>query len=165
MPFCAPSEPPTRQTMPSKSFRFSLQSVADLREREAEQAEQQLAQALFRCAQQEAAVREAETRLQEVVEGMNAACMRGLQAVRQQEGFRRDARRAVQQAQRLLDSHRRQAEQARRVLQLRKTAQETLETLRTSEKDKHHAAHLSAEMAHLDEQALSIYLRRQSNPR
>ena len=147
--------------MPGKPFRFSLQSVSDLREREAEQAEQQLAQALQRCARQEAAVQSAEAHLAAVVAGMEAACRRGLHAVRQHEAFRRDARRAVQQAQRLLESHRRQVEQARRVLQLRKTAQETLVTLRDHEQVQHQAAHLSAEAAHLDEQALSIYLRRQ----
>lgn len=151
--------------MPSKTFRFSLQSVADLRTREAEQAEQQLAQALLRCTRQEVAVQELESRLEQIVEGMNAARGRGLMAVRQQEQFRRDARREVQQAQRLLDSYRRQAEQARRVLQLRKTAEESLDTLRTREQQSHHAEQQSAEMAQLDEQALSIYLRRQAAPR
>lgn len=151
--------------MPSKTFRFSLQSVADLRAREAEQAEQQLAQALLRCTRQEAVVQACEARLAEVAEGMNAARGRSLQAVRQQEQFRRDARREVQQAQRLLDSYRRQAEQARRVLQLRKTAEESLETLRTREHQQHQADLQGAEMAQLDEQALSIYLRRQQDPR
>lgn len=150
--------------MPSKTFRFSLQSVADLRAREAEQAEQHLAQALVRCSRQEAVVRDLEARLEAVMEGLNAARTRGLQAVRQQEQFRRDARRDVQQAQRLLDSHRRQAEQARRVLQLRKTAEESLDTLRTREQAHHHAEAERVEMAHLDEQALSIYLRRQQAP-
>ena len=151
--------------MPSKTFRFSLQSVADLRTREAEQAEQQLAAALARQQQHQHAVEAAEKRLEAVSEGLNAARHRGLQAVRQQEQFRRDARRDVQQAQRLLDSHGRQVEQARRVLQLRQTAEEALKSLRTREQQQHYADEQRDEMALLDEQALAIYLRRQPSPR
>ncbi len=151
--------------MPSKTFRFSLQSVADLRRREADQAEQAVALALSRCQQQAQAVSDAEQHLAHVEAGLDAARARGLHGARQQEQFRRDACRAVQQARRLLDSHRRQADQAQRVLQIRKTAQESLDTLRDREKQHHAAAEQRADMAHLDEQALSIYLRRQAASR
>ncbi len=151
--------------MSGKRFHFSLQSVADLRAREAEQAEAALGQALLRVAAQAQVVERAEARLEAVVGGMGVAQSRGLQAVRQQEGFRRDARRDLQQAQRLLDSYRRQAEAARRALQLRKTAAESLGTLRTREEQHYHAEQQSAEIAQLDEQALSIYLRRQQADR
>ncbi len=148
--------------MPSKTFRFSLQSVSDLRAREAEQAEQALAQVLQACAVQEEAVQQAQARLDAIVQGVERARTQGLHAVRQQEAFRRDARREVVRAVQLLESHRRQAEQARRVLRLRNIARESLDTLRTREQQRHTAAQQQADGAQLDEQALSIYRRRPS---
>lgn len=147
--------------MAGKRFQFSLQRVLELRQHEAEAAEQVLGTAVQRRAEGEATVAEAQARLEAFLQA-ESHLQSGLLDLRRREGFRRDARRAVEQAERMLASLRRQEDQARQQLRRRKQAEDALTTLRDEQLSTFQAEAAREDLAFLDEQALSGYLRKRT---
>ena len=149
--------------MSGNKFRFSLQSVLDLREYETEKARYFLAQAVSDRRAQEEAVRRAEERLRELNNNAPAAGEVDLQTLRQYDAFRQHARHLRDTAREQLDQYRQREDAARSNWVERRQAQESLETLHDGEKDQHEKEAAEAEMAFLDEQAVMRYCRNDNN--
>lgn len=153
-------EPETsKETMSGNKFRFSLQSVLDLRAYETDKARYFLAQAVSERRAQEETVRRAEERLRELNENAPAAGDVDLQTLRQYDAFRQHARQLRDKAREQLNQFRQREDAARSNWVERRQAQESLETLHDGEKEEHDKKVAEAEMAFLDEQAVMRYCR------
>lgn len=149
--------------MSGNKFRFSLQSVLDLREYETEKARFFLAQAVTERQEQEAAVERAERRLRELNENAPAPADVDLQTLRQYDAFRQHARHLCTKAREHLDELRQREEAARSNWIERRQNAESLQTLHDDEKSEHDKKVAEAEMAFLDEQAVMRYCRTDNN--
>jgi len=145
--------------MSGNKFRFSLQSVLDLRAYETDKARYFLAQAVSERRAQEETVRRAEERLRELNENAPAAGDVDLQTLRQYDAFRQHARQLRDKAREQLNQFRQREDAARSNWVERRQAQESLETLHDGEKEEHDKKVAEAEMAFLDEQAVMRYCR------
>lgn len=145
--------------MSGNKFRFSLQSVLDLREYETDKARYFLAQAVSERRAQEEAVQRAEERLRELNENAPSPGDVDLQTLRQYDAFRQHARHLRDKAREQLDQLHQHEDAARANWVERRQAQESLETLHDGEKDEHDQKVAEAEMAFLDEQAVMRYCR------
>lgn len=145
--------------MAGKTFRFSLQSVLDLRRREAEDAER----ALGRAVQER---RAHEERLDAASRSRAEACADAPEGpldsttLRRRAGFLSDLREAEAEAARLLDTVREQEATAHRTLLARRQPEEALKVLREQQASVHHRARAKAEAAFLDEQAAAGHRRK-----
>lgn len=145
--------------MSGNKFRFSLQSVLDLREYEAEKARFFLAQAVAERREQENTVERAERRLEELNENAPHSDGADLRTLRQYDAFRQHARRLRNKARERLDECRQREEVARSNWVEKRQAEESLQTLHDDEKRAHDKKVLEAEMTFLDEQAVMRYCR------
>jgi flagellar FliJ protein len=146
--------------MAGKTFRFSLQRVLDLREREAEEAERALARAVRARREKEEVLAAARRRRAEAC-APPATGPLDPAALRRRAGFLDDLRRAEGEAARQLDRLRRQEAEARRALMARRRPEEALRVLRDNEATAHRRAQDEAELAFLDEQAVAGHTRKQ----
>ncbi|MDX1532208.1 MAG: flagellar export protein FliJ [Rhodothermales bacterium] len=144
--------------MPGKTFRFSLQSVLDLRRHEAERAEQALTQAVQARRAHEATVADAQARLDGLYAALYATAL-GPVALRRRTSHLNAARCALRDAEQGLEVAQRCEDDARRTLFEARRHLEALVTLRQGEADRHRQAHAAAEAAFLDEQAVIGYSR------
>lgn len=145
--------------MSGNKFRFSLQSVLDLREYETEKARFFLAQAVAERREQEQALERAERRLHELNENAPSADTVDLRTLRQYDAFRQHARRMCDQARERLDALRQREDIARTNWIEKRQAEESLQTLHDDEKRAHEKEVADAEMAFLDEQAVMRFCR------
>jgi flagellar FliJ protein len=145
--------------MSGNKFRFSLQSVLDLREYETNKARYFLAQAVSDRQAQEVKVQRTEERLRELNKKAPAAGDVDLQTLRQYDAFRQHARHLRDKARERLDELCQHEDAARANWVEHRQAQESLETLHDGEKDQHEKEAAEAEMAFLDEQAVMRYCR------
>lgn len=144
--------------MAGKSFRFPLQTVLTLREREAEAAAAALGEAArARRAQEEhlEATRARRAAAAVVPTGRLAPA-----DLRRQAGFLTDLRLAEREAERDLGQLARREEEARRTLSEKRRPELALRTLRDAQHEAFRAAEESAERRLLDEQAVARYARR-----
>ena len=145
--------------MSGNKFRFSLQSVLDLRTYETEKARFFLAQAVAERREQEQALARAERRLRELNENAPNAEFVDLRTLRQYDAFRQHARRMRDQARKRLDVLRQREDVARANWVEKRQAEESLQTLHDDEKRAHEKKTSDAEMAFLDEQAVMRFCR------
>lgn len=150
--------------MSGNKFRFSLQSVLDLREYETEKARFFLAQAVTERREQEEAVHRAEQRLRELNEKAPAPHEVDLQTLRQYDAFRQHARHLLEKAQQQLADARQREEAARTEWIECRQDEERLQTLHHDEKSAHAKKMAETEMAFLDEQAVMRYCRTDNKP-
>lgn len=146
--------------MLGNKFRFSLQSVLDLREYETEKARFFLAQAVAERREQEEAAERAEQRLRELNEnapGSNDNV--DLRALRQYDAFRQHARHLRDQARERLEALSQREEIARANWIEKRQSEESLQTLHDEEKRDHEKQASKTEMTFLDEQAVMRYCR------
>lgn len=145
--------------MSGNKFRFSLQSVLDLREYETEKARFFLAQAVAERREQEENVRRAEQRLQELNENAPSGDDIDLQTLRQYDAFRQHARHLRDKARERLSTLRQREDAARSNWVEKRQEEESFQTLREDEKREHDKKVSEAEMTFLDEQAVMRYCR------
>jgi flagellar FliJ protein len=145
--------------MSGNKFRFSLQSVLDLREYETEKARFFLAQAVAERRDQEDTLQRAEKRLVELNENAPRADEVDLQTLRQYDAFRQHARQLRDRAADRLAELRRREDAARSNWVERRQEEERLQMLHSDEKSEHDKKVAEAEMAFLDEQAVMRYCR------
>lgn len=146
--------------MSGNKFRFSLQSVLDLREYETEKARFFLAQAVAERREQEQAVARTEQRLRELNENTpDARDDVDLHTLRQYDAFRQHARHLRDQARERLDALRQREEVARANWIEKRQSEESFQTLHDEEKRHHEQKISKAETAFLDEQAVMRYCR------
>ncbi|NNF59043.1 MAG: flagellar export protein FliJ [Rhodothermaceae bacterium] len=150
--------------MAGKTFRFSLQSVLDLRRREAEEAEHALGRAVQeRRAQEEQLAATRRHRAEACAETSDGPI--DSTTLRRRAGFLEDLREAEAEAARRLDAVRRQEVVARRKLTARRKPEEALKVLREQEATAHRRTRAKAETAFLDEQAAAGHRRKNNEPR
>lgn len=145
--------------MSGNKFRFSLQSVLDLREYETEKARFFLAQAVAERRDQEETLQRAEKRLIELNKNAPRADEVDLQTLRQYDAFRQHARQLRDRAADRLTELRRREDAARSNWIERRQEEERLQSLHNDEKSEHDKKVAEAEMAFLDEQAVMRYCR------
>lgn len=145
--------------MSGNKFRFSLQSVLDLREYETEKARFFLAQAVAERREQEQAVERAERRLHELSEKAPCSDTVDLRTLRRYDAFRQHARQLRDKARARLDKLRQREDAARANWVEKRQAEESLQTLHDEEKHEHDQKVAEAEMTFLDEQAVMRYCR------
>lgn len=147
--------------MAGKKFRFSLEQVLSLRRHETERAEQSLARAQQARLAREAHLDEAEATLQTLTQdapGTGTPHDFRRFAATQQEAMRARAR-----ARMALDAAHQHESKARTGLVEARRPEEALHTLREKEEARHRRAREHAEIAFLDDQASSAYLRQRHN--
>ena len=149
--------------MSGNKFRFSLQSVLDLREYETEKARFFLAQAVAERREQEQALERSEQRLHELNERAPDADAADLKTLRQYDAFRQHARQLRDRARQRLDELRQREDAARSNWIEKRQAEESLQTLHDEEKQEHNKKVLEAELSFLDEQAVMRYCRNDNN--
>lgn len=138
--------------MAGKTFRFSLQSVLDLRRREAEEAEHALGRAMQeRRAHEEQLASASQQRAEacaEAPEGPTDSTM-----LRRRADFLNDLRETEAEAARSLTAVREHESKARRTLTVLRQPEEALKVLRHQEATAHRRTQAKAEAAFLDEQS------------
>lgn len=140
--------------MAGKPFRFPLQAVLDVRQREAETAERNLARAAARRREAERRLADAERALAEAVPPSTPLAMR-------RYGVHRNALRDALDAARTTASQTRGAELAAlKELHARQRPKEALLTLADSARSAHESEALAAEQNALDEHATTAYWRK-----
>lgn len=144
--------------MTGKKFRFSLQSVLRLREHETRGARDDFAQAQRVRAEQEARIESLRKHLSDLSQNELRGRI-GQRELQQLDAFRREAHRALQEAQRRLGQLSSQEEEARARLLERRSAEETLLHLYDKESLQHRKDQDAAEMEFLDEQAVTGFHR------
>ena len=147
--------------MSGKKFRFSLQSVLQLRRHEVERAERQLTHLLVTYKNQQDTVAAARASLQELQEDAPGRGIVDPQTVRRHYARRQEAQQAIAAAQKRLENVRRQVEESRTHLRERRRAEESLQTLYDKEKARHDKEQALADAAFLDEQAVMRHSRSQ----
>lgn len=145
--------------MSGNKFRFSLQSVLDLREYETEKARFFLAQAVAERREKEETLQRAEQRLAELNENAPRPGEVDLQTLRQYDAFRQHARQLRDRAADQLTEVRQREDMARSNWVERRQEEKRLQRLHSDEKSKHDKKIAEAEMAFLDEQAVMRYCR------
>lgn len=145
--------------MPGKTFRFSLQKVLDLRQREAEEAERALGRAVRARREQEEHLAALRARRAATCDAAPGGAL-GPATLRRHAGYLDDLRRAELDAARRLDRLVREEEAARHALAARRQPEEALHTLRDQEATAHRRTQAEAELAFLDEQAVSGHVRK-----
>lgn len=149
--------------MAGRSFRFSLDSVLRLRKHETDLARRRLERAVAARDEAERLVAEAENILSDRVMNLIPPGSTGTTTMRRIATFREDARQKLEVARHQLAELIKMEEQARRLLIERQRDEEALDQLREAEKDEHDKTAQAAELAFIDEQALSGYIRKHSN--
>lgn len=149
--------------MAGRTFRFSLQNVLELRRREADSAELELSHAVRARRDQEAALEEVRRHRASACDaaGASGRTPSDPASLRRSAGFLDDLRASEHEAGRRLERLLREEAEARRALVARRRPEEALRLLRDREADAHHRAIAEAEMAFLDEQAITGHARRQ----
>ena len=151
--------------MSGKSFHFSLDSVLRLRKHETEMVRRQLQEAAAALRRAEQLASEAEGVLSARIKADLPAAEGGVASMQRLAGFREDARRKLNQARRKIQDLSVREEETRRELVMRRQEEETLQQLYETEKAAFIKTQEDAEMAFLDEQAVTNYNRRQSTQR
>ncbi len=150
--------------MSGKKFRFSLQSVLDLREYKTEQARHDLQSAVNAREKQERAVEQARERLEEIRESAPDPGRVGLQTLRQHDAFRQHAQQKLQQQEARLKELEEQEAEARTAWIEHRQAEESLHTLHDKEETQHKKDQSDAELAFIDEQSVMRYNRSSNRP-
>lgn len=150
--------------MSGKKFRFSLQSVLELREYETEQARHQLQATVQAREEQEQAVQRAEERLKEIRDEAPDPGRVGLRTLRQHDAFRQHAQQQLQQEQKRLRELEEQEAEARAAWIEHRQAEESLNTLHDKEQAQHQKDQSDAELAFIDEQSVMRYNRSSNRP-
>lgn len=148
--------------MSGKKFRFSLQSVLDLREYKTEQARHALQAAVNERQQQEQAVERARQRLDELRTRAPDPGRIDCRTLRQYDAFCRHARQTLEAQREKLDALKQNEEEARtRWIQTRQ-AEESLQNLHDQEETQHRKDQSAAELDFIDEQSVMRYNRNSS---
>ncbi|MEM1042271.1 MAG: flagellar export protein FliJ [Bacteroidota bacterium] len=145
--------------MAGKTFRFSLQSVLDLRRREVEEAEHALGRAVQERREREEHLAATRRKRAEAHAAMPDGPIDPT-VLRRRAGFLGDLRSAEAEAARRLDVVREQETEARCALTARRQPEEALRVLRDQEASAHRRAQAKAEADFLDEQASTRHRRR-----
>lgn len=140
--------------MSGKKFRFSLESVLELREHETEAARQSLAQAIRKRRQQEGQVEQINQRLTKLNREAPAPEQADLHTLRRYDAFRMDTRQLLDKAQRRLEALREQEQQARNEWTEKRQQEERFQTLRDQEEEEHREKMSDASRDFMDEQAV-----------
>ncbi len=146
--------------MPGKTFRFSLQTVLDLRRRETEAAERALGRTVQARRSQEERLAAARRDRADACAETPAGALDSA-ALRRRAGHLRDLRSSEAAAARRLDAVRQQEAEARRTLVARRRPEEALKVLRDQHVSAFERARSKAETAFLDEQATTGHHRNQ----
>lgn len=151
--------------MSGKSFHFSLDSVLQLRKHETEMVRRRLQDAAAALRRAEHAAEQAENVLSDRIQADLPAGAGGVASFQRLAGFREDARRKLNEAKRKIEVLSAREEETRRELVLRRQEEESLEQLYQEEKAAFEKTQEEAEMAFLDEQAVTTYNRQRSAQR
>lgn len=148
--------------MSGKKFRFSLQSVLDLREYKTEQTRHILQSVANERQQQEHTVERARERLDELRAHTPDPGRVDLRTLRQYDAFRQHARQTLEAQRQKLEELRQKEEKVRSQWMEHRQAEESLQNLHDKEQDQHRKDQSDAELAFIDEQSVMRYNRRAS---
>lgn len=140
--------------MLGKKFRFSLQKVLELRRHETKRAQQELADAKRELELKKTQLKQARQYLAKCQRTESDAEDLRPAELRKAEVYRKEARRAVEDAREALDTCRDRVEQAREAYHERRQAEEALEKLREEKKGEFDDERQRAETEFFDEQAV-----------
>jgi len=148
--------------MAGKRFTFPLENVLKVRKHETERARQALLEAAVEREQHEVLLSDARQRLQNLADSPTTGGTIGTLVFRQYDAFRRDAQRAFEAAQQMLQQKQQIEDAARLQLVDRRRAEEALQNLRDKQKAEHQREQEAHDMAFLDEQAITGFTRKKS---
>lgn len=141
------------ENMDGKKFRFSLQKVLELRRHQTKLARHRLAEARRDLELKETQLRQAREYLGKCQQTASDAKDLRPAELRQDEAYRRDARKALKEASEAVDECRERVERAREDLRECQKEEEALEKLRDEKKEDHDEEQAKATAEFFDEQA------------
>ena len=146
--------------MPGKKFKFGLDKVLKLRHYQTEEARHALVAAVTERERQEALLEEAQRKLHEVLTSSPMGVAVDPRSLKQHDSYRRDAQRACIEARRVLNAKEKQEQEARSQLVDRRREEEALLHLHDQQKLEHTRIMEAADLAFIDESAITGFLRK-----